>query len=171
MNEKHDVLIAEGMKWAIVEEDVSQDMVKENKIPGISLLNNFQLTDKRGIRVWPVYDIGPGCLLKYCDLQLTPQSDTTLKIIEPFGELAKEKGIVEESSKMSADVYSYQKCGCVLPFSAQQEGGKHMDTGNGHWKWATRVRAASKCQQAVVSDINQESQGRWQGVRMSPRRA
>ena len=45
MNEKHYVLIAEGMKRAIVEVAVSQDMVKENKIPGISLLNNFQFID------------------------------------------------------------------------------------------------------------------------------
>ena len=65
VNKKHDVLTAEDMKLAIeshgglkgcraavVEVDVSQDMVKDNKkIPGISLPNNFQFTDESGIRV------------------------------------------------------------------------------------------------------------------------
>ena len=64
VNKKHDVLTAEDMKLAIeshgglkgcraavVEVDVSQDMVKDNKIPGISLPNNFKFTDESGIRV------------------------------------------------------------------------------------------------------------------------
>ena len=142
VNEKHDVLTAEDMKLAIeshgglqgcraavVEVDVSQNMVKDNKIPGISLLNNFQFTDESGIRVWRAYDNGPGRLLKYCDLQVTPQSDTILKEIEPFGELTKEKGIVGESSKTSADICSCQERGCVLTFRSQQEVDAHMDTG------------------------------------------
>lgn len=77
-----------------MEVDFSKDMVKDNKILGISLLNNFQFTDESGIHVWQAYDIGPGCLLKDCDIQVTPQSDTNLKVIEPFGELTKEKVIV-----------------------------------------------------------------------------
>ena len=112
-----------------MEVDVSKDMVKDNKIPGISLLNNFQFTDESGIHVWRAYDIGPGFLLKYCDLQVTPQSDTNLKVIEPFGELTKEKVIVGGSSKTSADIYSCQERGCVLTFRSQQEADAHMDTG------------------------------------------
>ena len=187
VNEKHDVLTAEDMKLAIeshgglkgcraavVEVDVSQDMVKDNKIPGISLLNNFQFTDESGIREWRAYDIGPGRLLKYCDLQVTPQSDTNMRVIEPFGELTKEKGIVGESSKTSADIYSCQERGCVLTFRSQQEADAHMDTGKHkneleseslydtiRKKWATRVTGvtvAGKRQQAAVSDIDQESQ-------------
>ena len=59
VNEKHDVLTAEDMKQAIeshgglkgcrvavVEVDISKDVVKDNKIPGISLLNNFNLLKK-----------------------------------------------------------------------------------------------------------------------------
>lgn len=55
VNTKHDVLTTEDMKQAIeshrglkecrvavVEVDISKDVVKDNKIPGISLLNNFQ---------------------------------------------------------------------------------------------------------------------------------
>lgn len=52
-----------------------------------------------------------------------------MKIFEPFEELTKEKVIVGESSKTSADIYSYQKRGCVLTFSSQQEADVHMDTG------------------------------------------
>ena len=73
MNEKHDVVTAEDMKQAIeshgglkecraavVEVDISKDVVKDNKIPGISLLNNFQLIEESGIRSWRAHDIGPG---------------------------------------------------------------------------------------------------------------
>lgn len=55
VNKKHDVLTKEDMKQAIeshgglkecrvavVEVDISKDVAKDNKIPGISLLNNFQ---------------------------------------------------------------------------------------------------------------------------------
>ena len=55
MNEKHDVLTAEdmqqaieshgglkGFRAAVVEVDLSREVAKDNKIPGISLLNNFQ---------------------------------------------------------------------------------------------------------------------------------
>lgn len=55
VNTKHDVLTTEDMKQvieshgglkecrvAVVEVDISKDVVKDNKIPGISLLNNFQ---------------------------------------------------------------------------------------------------------------------------------
>jgi len=63
VNEKHEVLTAEDMKQAIeshgglkgcrtavVEVDISKDVVKDNKIPGISLLSNFQFIEEGGIR-------------------------------------------------------------------------------------------------------------------------
>ena len=141
VNEKHDVVSAEDMKQvieshgglkgcraAVVEVDISKDVVKDNKIPGISLLNNFQLIEKSGIRSWRAYDIGPGRLLQYRDLQISAQPDTNLKVIEPFGELTKGKGIVGETSKTSADIYSCQESGCVLTFKSQQEADAHRET-------------------------------------------
>ena len=83
-----------GFRAAVVEVDLSREVAKDNKIPGISLLNNFQFIEERGIRTWRGYDIGPGRLLQYRDLQISAQLDTNLKVIEPFGELTKEKGVV-----------------------------------------------------------------------------
>ena len=34
-----------------------------------------------------------------CDLQIPPQSETNLKVIEPFGELLKEKGTAPASQR------------------------------------------------------------------------
>ena len=65
VNEKHDVLSAEDMKTAleshggikgcrraaVVEVDGTKETNSDNKIPGISVLNNFQY-EKTGIRVW-----------------------------------------------------------------------------------------------------------------------
>ena len=142
VNVKHDVLTAEDMEQAIeshgglkgcraavVEVDISKDVVKDNKIPGISFLNNFRFIEEGGIRSWRAYDIGPGRLLQYRDLQISAQPDTNLKVIEPFGELTKGKGVVGETSKTSADIYSCQENGCVLTFKSQQEADAHMDTG------------------------------------------
>ena len=187
VNEKHDVLTAEDMKQAleshggvkgcraaVVEVDISQDVVKDNKIPGISLLNNFQFTEESGIRSWRAYDIGPGQLLKYRDLQISSQPDTNLKVIEPFGQLTKGKGAVGESSRTSADIYSCQESGCVLTFKSQQEADAHMDTGKHkkeleseslydtiRKKWASRVTgvtAVGKRQQTAVTAFDQGSQ-------------
>ena len=59
VNEKHDVLPAKDMKQtiksheglkgfraAVVEVDILKDVVKDKKIPGISLLNNFQFIEE-----------------------------------------------------------------------------------------------------------------------------
>ena len=187
VNEKHDVLTAEDMKQAIeshgglkgcraavVEVDISKDVVKDNKIPGISLLNNFQFIEEGGIRSWRAYDIGPGRLLQYRDLQISAQPDTNLKVIEPFGELTKGKGVVGETSKTSADIYSCQENGCVLTFKSQQEADAHMDTGKHNKeleseslydtirkKWASRVTGVTvvgKRQQIAVRVFDQEAE-------------
>ncbi|KAK3747904.1 hypothetical protein QZH41_010207, partial [Actinostola sp. cb2023] len=118
VNENHDVLTAEDMKQAIeshgglrgcraavVEVDMSQDNVKGNKIPGISLLSDFSFSEESGIRIWRAFGIGPGRLLKYCDLQISPQPSTNLKVIEPFGELTKERK--EQWEKVQKPVLTY----------------------------------------------------------------
>ena len=187
VNEQHDVLTAEDMKQAIeshgglkgcraavVEVDISKDVVKDNTIPGISLLNNFQFIEEGGIRSWRAYDIGSGRLLQYRDLQISAQPNTNLKVIEPFGELTKGKGVVGETSKISADIYSCQESGTVLTFKSQQEADAHMDTGKHNKeleteslydtirkKWASRVTGVTvvgKRQQTAVIVFGQEAQ-------------
>ena len=98
VNERHDVVTAEDMKAAleshggikgcravVVEVDPTRERNKDSKIPGISVLNNFQYEDL-GIRVWKAYDIGPGRLIPYSGLGVTPQGDTGLRVIKPFSQ-------------------------------------------------------------------------------------
>ena len=91
VNEKHDVLTAldmkntleshggvKGCRAAVVQVDTRRESVgNDNKIPGISLLNNF-VFEEDGIRVWRAYNIGPGKLLPYTELGLGTQGDTNL---------------------------------------------------------------------------------------------
>lgn len=47
----------------------------------------------------------------------TPQSDTNRKVIQPFGELTKEKGIVGKAKKTSDDVMA-ENFGHLSPHSS-----------------------------------------------------
>ncbi|KAK3719184.1 hypothetical protein QZH41_007786 [Actinostola sp. cb2023] len=103
VNEKHDVITAEDMKLAleshggvrgcriaVVEVCSNRDIIKDNKIPGISLLNNFSF-EETGIRAWKAYNVGTGRLFKYDDILIHAQESTSLKIIQPFGASVKER--------------------------------------------------------------------------------
>lgn len=140
VNEKHNVLSAEDMKTAleshggikgcraaVVEVDGTKETNSDNKIQGISLLNNFKY-EKSGIRVWKAYDIGRGRLIKYSDLTIAPQGETGLKVIQPFGQVTN-KGRVGESVRRKSEIYACQESGCVLTFQTQSEADDHMDTG------------------------------------------
>lgn len=97
VNGKHNVTTAQEMKEAlesygglrgcraaVVEVDTTKKANKDDKIPGVSILNNLQFEDT-GIRVWTAYKIGLGRLIPYVELQATSQGDTGLKIMQPFG--------------------------------------------------------------------------------------
>ena len=84
VNERHDVVTAEDMKAAleshggikgcraaVVEVDTTRERNKDSKIPGISVLNNFQY-EELGSRVWKAYDVGTGRLTPYSGLGVTP---------------------------------------------------------------------------------------------------
>ncbi|KAK3736570.1 hypothetical protein QZH41_003144 [Actinostola sp. cb2023] len=99
VNEKHDVVTAEDMKAAleshggikgcraaVVEVDTTKESNKDNKIPGISVLNNLQY-EENGIRVWKAYNIGPGRLIPFDDLIVAQQGETRLKMIQPLVKL------------------------------------------------------------------------------------
>lgn len=140
VNERHDVVTAEDMKAAleshgsikgcraaVVEVDTTRVRNKDSKIPGISVLNNFQY-ENGGIRVWKAYNIGPGRLIPYSDLGVASQGDTGLRVIQPFGQ-ATQMGSVGESVRHKSEIYSCQETGCVLTFKTQAEADNHMDTG------------------------------------------
>ena len=111
VNEKHDVITAENMKEAleshgglkgcrvaVVQVDTTKSVVVENKIPGISLLNNF-LFGERGVRAWKAYKVGPGCFIPYDKVIIERQEDTGLKVIQPFDARTKERGTIAENTR------------------------------------------------------------------------
>lgn len=142
VDEKHNVSNAEEMKEAleshgglkgcraaVVEVDTTKEENQGNKIPGISVLNNFKF-EKTGIRVWKAFNVGSGRLLKYKDLNVQPQGDTGLKVIQPFCFSMKERGTVGESSrKNTKKIFSCIETGCILNFSSQSELDEHLETG------------------------------------------
>ena len=122
VNERHNVVTAEDMKAAleshcgikgcraaVIEVDTTRE--RNNKIPRV--LNNFQY-EEYGIRVWKVYDIGPGRLIPYSGLGVAPQGDTGLRVIKPFGQ-ATRRGSVGERARHQSEIHSWE-IGCVLTF-------------------------------------------------------
>ena len=140
VNEKHDVLSASDMKnalesyggvkgcrAAVVQVNVSAENSSTNKIPGISLLNNFAFVES-GIRVWRAYNNGLGKVLTYKDLDISPQQDTNLQIIDDFGPRTSQ-GTVSNTKSTRADIFFCSENTCVLTFKTMEEADAHMDTG------------------------------------------
>jgi len=107
--------------------DTTRERNKDSKIPGVTVLNNFQYED-HGIRVWKAYDIGPGCFIPYSGLGVTSQADTGLRVIKLFGQ-ATHRGSVGVSIRHQSKIYSCQETGCILTFKTQAEADNHMDMG------------------------------------------
>ena len=141
VNEKHDMTTAENMKEvleshgglkgcrvAVVQVDTTKSVGVENKIPGISLLNNF-LFEERGCRAWKAYKVGPGCFIPYDKVIIERQGDTGLKVIQPFGARTKERGTIAENTRPLTEIFPCTETGCVLSFKTLEEVEQHMDSG------------------------------------------
>ena len=141
VSEKHDMTTAENMKEvleshgglkgcrvAVVQVDTTKSVGVENKIPGISLLNNF-LFEERGRRAWKAYKVGPGCFIPYDKVIIERQGDTGLKVIQPFGARTKERGTIAENTRPLTEIFPCTETGCVLSFKTLEEVEQHMDTG------------------------------------------
>ncbi|KAK3737607.1 hypothetical protein QZH41_001578 [Actinostola sp. cb2023] len=165
VNEKHDVISAEDMKTAleshggvkgsrvaVVQIDSSiETAVGANKIPGISLLNNFSF-EENGIHAWRAYNVGVGKYLSYTELNVEPMCATNLQVIKSFGSCVKGLGSMSDAPAPRAEIFSCSESTCVLTFKTQQEAEAHMDTGkhvqasqceslydNVKKKWAERI--------------------------------
>ncbi|KAL9985193.1 hypothetical protein ACROYT_G007563 [Oculina patagonica] len=141
VNEKHDVTTADDMKQAleshgglkgcraaVMEVDTTKAASMDNKIPGISLINNFSF-EKSGIRTWKAYNVGPGRFLSYSELIIEKQGHTGLKVIQQFGPRTKERGTVLENTRTDSEIFSCGETGCVLTFKTEAEADAHMDSG------------------------------------------
>ena len=184
VNERHDVLTAEDMKEAleshggikgcraaVVEVDTTRERNKISKIPGISVLNNFQY-EECGIRVWKAYNIGPGRFIPYSDLTVASQGGTGLRVLQPFG-AATQKGSVGENIRHKSEIYSCQETGCVLTFKTRADAESHMDTGKHHLeveceymydrirrKWAAMVTGLTFAPDVPSTSLHDENSSR-----------
>ena len=73
-----------GCRAAVAEIVTANEVGKNNKIPNISLLNNFCF-EKEGIHAWKAYRVRPGHLIRYDDLNIEQQGPTDLNVVQPFG--------------------------------------------------------------------------------------
>ena len=93
VNKKHNVITGKDMKTAleshggvkgvravVVQVDINKE-ITANKIPSISLLNNFSFEGNR-IRPWRAFSVGPGRFLSYSQLEVVPQEETGLKVLK-----------------------------------------------------------------------------------------
>ena len=117
-----------GCRAAVVEIETANEVGKENKIPGISFLNNFSF-EKNGILTWRAYNIGPGRYLRYDDLTIQQQGPTGVKVCQAFGVKEKGRGTIDESTRPKTDIFSCNENGCVLTFKTNVDVQAHMDTG------------------------------------------
>ena len=132
VNEKNDVLTAldmktaleshgglKGCRTAVVKIDpVAENASPPNKMPGISLLDNFAFT-KYGIRVWRAYNVGLGKVLLYKDLNVQTHD---------FGP-KHQTGSISSSQVQRTEIFSCNEITCVLTFKSLEEAEAHMDTG------------------------------------------
>jgi len=141
VNEKHDVITAENMKEAleshgglkgcraaVVQVDITKSVGADNKIPGISLLNNFKF-EENGVRAWKAYDVGPGRFFPFDEVVMERQGDTGLKVIQPFGARTKQRGTIAENARPRTEIFPCSETGCVLSFKTLDEAEQHMDLG------------------------------------------
>ena len=118
-----------GCHASVVEVDTTKEENQGTKIPGISVLNNFKF-EETGIRVWRAFNIGSGTLLKYKELNVQPQGDTGLKVIQLFCSSMQDRGTMGKSrGKNTKKIFSYAETGCILTFASQSELDKHLETG------------------------------------------
>ena len=111
-----------------VQVDTTKSVGVENKIPGISFLNN-SLYEERGVRAWKAYKVGPGCFFPYDKVIIERQGDTGLKVIQPFGARTKERGTIAENTRPLTEIFPCTETGCVLSFKTLDEVELHMDSG------------------------------------------
>ena len=145
VNEKHDVATAAKMKEALDSHGGvrgSRVAVAAVNLANVKLMGQTKSKElasstilslqKRGIRIWSAYQIGPGKLVSYEGMKL--QGKTGLKLLQPFGAIPQAQGIFntrptykERSAKNQ--VFFCETPGCVVTFENENEAQNHMDTG------------------------------------------
>ena len=92
----------------------------ENKMPRISLLNNF-IFEERGVRAWKAYNVGPGCFIPHDKVIIERQGDTGMREYQPFRARTKERGDIAENTRPLTEIFPSTETGCVLSFKTLEE--------------------------------------------------
>jgi len=129
VNEGHDVTTAREMKvaleshggvrgchFAVVEINKTQLNAQVKKIPGISLLNNFQFVED-GVLSWKAYQIGKGHFYPYSSVVSNAQGDTAINVVVAFSSPSGSSGAVAGHPSSSSGLLSCAEDGCVKMFS------------------------------------------------------
>lgn len=148
-NEGHDILTAQDMRKALVENRVkgttssvntineTNKSLKIKDIPNISTYHNFNY-EKNGVRVWKAYGIGPGKLIKYQDIYVTHQSCTEICTLdgEHFQFQANDMREVKKNTQLKDEEDTEQllfhclEPSCTRSFKSFNEYDLHMVVGN-----------------------------------------
>ncbi|KAL9956598.1 hypothetical protein ACROYT_G038094 [Oculina patagonica] len=116
-----------GVRAAVVKVNTSRE-INANKLPGISILNNFSF-EEDGVRVWRAFSIGPGNFLAYNELEVAQQAETGLTVLKDFGPRSITLGTVSQESTPRGEIFSCNESTCVLTFKTREEAEAHMDAG------------------------------------------
>ena len=133
VNEGHDVMTAREMKvaleshggvrrcrFAVVEINETQLNARVKKIPGISLLNNFQFVED-GVLSWKAYQIGKGHFYPYSSVVNNAQGDIAINVVDAFSSPSGSSGAVAGHPSSSSGLFSCAEDGCVKMFSNYEE--------------------------------------------------
>lgn len=104
----------------MVEVDTTKTVGNGNKIPVISLINNF-LFEESGIRTWRAFDVGPGHHFAYAKQSFEKQGDTGLRVIQPFSPRMKKRDTVLESTRPRTAIFLCSEIGYVLTVKTEAE--------------------------------------------------
>ncbi|KAL9982090.1 hypothetical protein ACROYT_G010884 [Oculina patagonica] len=115
-----------AVRAAVVKVNTSREIIA-NKLPGISILNNFSF-EEDGVRVWRAFSIGPGNFLSYNEL-VAQQAETGLTVLKDFGPRSNTLGTVSQESTPRGEIFSCNESTCVLTFKTREEAEAHMDAG------------------------------------------
>ena len=110
----------QGSRFAVVEINKTQLNTRVKKIPGISLLNNFQFVED-GVLSWKAYQIGKGHFYPYSSEVKNAQGDTAINDVVAFSSPSGSSGAVAGHPSSSSGPFSCAEDGCVKKFSNDEE--------------------------------------------------
>ena len=143
-NEGHDVISAHDMRTALTQRlvrgtsacvctiDETKQTLEVKKIDSFSRYHNFKF-EKKGVRLWRAYGIGPGKLIQFKDLISKKQVSPCLNIHEdflPFKSARTYKTNTNENEAQQEGLFHCSEPGCNMVFKSFSKLESHLDVGD-----------------------------------------